>query len=156
MSMSSEQIHFTTAGNMLHDISGPICVPSDGPTLLTQLREMVMAFVLSIPKPTMIVAVHKHVKTNTAKNAHIVIIDDCGRDSPFIFTGKTALGCSMRLNSFLISLNTIMPLAHLKPPLVEPAHAPVNISIPNITHVRCGHCPASSLNSPVVVMKEIT
>ena len=45
---------------------------------------------------------------------------------------------------------------HLKPPLVEPAHEPMNMQKPSTTHVKCGHWPASSVNIPVVVMKVMT
>lgn len=45
---------------------------------------------------------------------------------------------------------------HLKPPVVEPEQAPINIRQPRMTHVICGQRAASSLNSPVVVMNDTT
>lgn len=50
MSISIAQIHFPTAGIVLHDMVGPISKPSVGPTLLAQLSATVMEFVLSKPK----------------------------------------------------------------------------------------------------------
>ena len=44
-----EQIHFAASGSMLHDIVGPISVPSVGPTLPRLLSVKVMALVLSMP-----------------------------------------------------------------------------------------------------------
>ena len=49
MSIKAEQIHFAKSGNMLHDIVGPISIPSVGPTLLILLNAMVIALVLSTP-----------------------------------------------------------------------------------------------------------
>ena len=49
MSMSAERIHLTPIGKTLHDIVGPISSPRVGPTLLAQLRAMVMELVLSTP-----------------------------------------------------------------------------------------------------------
>ncbi len=54
MSIISEQNHFATSGSSLHDMVGPISVPSVGPTLPTQLRVMVMALVLSMPIAIMV------------------------------------------------------------------------------------------------------
>ena len=76
MSINSEQSHLTLIGSVLHDITGPISVPSDGPTLLMQLSDMVMALVLSIPKAIMIVAVQSPARMKIAKNAIIVRIED--------------------------------------------------------------------------------
>ena len=68
MSISTEVIHLTTSGRMFHDITGPISVPSVGPTLLTQLRAMVMALVLSTPTEIIIVADTTLISTNTERN----------------------------------------------------------------------------------------
>ena len=57
MSISSEQIHLMPSGSELHDITGPISVPRVGPTLLRQLKAMVMALVWSMPTAIMMVAV---------------------------------------------------------------------------------------------------
>ena len=53
MSMSSESIHLTAAGRTAHDMVGPISRPRVGPTLLAQLRAMVMELVLSTPATIM-------------------------------------------------------------------------------------------------------
>ena len=71
-----------------------------------------------------------------AKNERSVGSLELGMDMPLTFTGNTALGWSMRLNSFCITLIIMTPLMHLNPPLVEPAHEPINIQTPSITHVR--------------------
>jgi hypothetical protein len=49
-----------------------------------------------------------------------------------------------------------MLLTHLKPPVVDPAQAPINISPNRIIHVRCGHMLAFAFDSPVVVIKDTT
>ena len=49
MSISTEHIHLAAIGSSLHDMVGPISVPSVGPTLPSALSVMVMALVLSIP-----------------------------------------------------------------------------------------------------------
>ena len=60
ISMSNDSIHLTAAGRMLHDIVGPISSPSVGPTLLAQLRAMVMELVLSTPATIMMKYVTRH------------------------------------------------------------------------------------------------
>jgi hypothetical protein len=68
MSMSSEHSHFAMLGSSLHDITGPISVPRVGPTLLTQLSDIVIALTWSMPNAIITVEANKHIITNTAKN----------------------------------------------------------------------------------------
>lgn len=133
--MSSEHTQVTLSGSELHDMTGPICVPSVGPTLLMQLNDIVIALVLSIPITIIIVAAISDIKTYKAKNANSDVMFDCGTLSPFTFTGSTAFGWSMCLNSFIMIFSVITPRIHLNPPLVDPAHEPMNIHTPRITHV---------------------
>ena len=92
MSMSSELIHLTTSGNEFHDITGPISVPSVGPTLLTQLSAIVIEFVLSTPTEIIIVADIRVISTNTARKDSRDGSLDCGTVCPLILIGNTALG----------------------------------------------------------------
>ena len=144
------------SGSIDHDITGPICVPSVGPTLLTQLRAMVMALVLSMPATIIIVAVTNVISMVSVKKANSATSFDCGILMPLIFTGSTALGCSIWRKLLRTTFSSITPLIHLKPPLVLPAQAPKYITTPNITQVICGQVPASSLNIPVVVINDTT
>ena len=54
------------------------------------------------------------------------------------------------------TFRVITPRMHLNPPAVLPAQPPMNITMPRIIHVMCGHAPTSSLNTPVVVVKATT
>ena len=81
---------------------------------------------------------------------------DCGMLCPLSFTGSTALGWSMCRNSLLSTRKSISTRMLLNPPVVLPAQAPVNMSTPRMTHVMCGHAPASVFDSPVVVMNDTT
>ena len=76
--MSSELIHFTTSGSEFHDITGPISVPSVGPTLLTQLRAIVIELVLSTPTDIINVADTRGISTNTARKDSSEGNFDCG------------------------------------------------------------------------------
>ena len=71
MSISGHKIHLIKSGSTDHDITGPICVPSVGPTLLTQLRAMVMALALSIPATDMMAAVTTSMMISNVKKAKI-------------------------------------------------------------------------------------
>ena len=52
MSIKADRIHLTIVGRILHDMVGPISRPRVGPTLLPQLKAMVMCFiVLEIQRP---------------------------------------------------------------------------------------------------------
>ena len=156
ISISGQRIHLMTSGRPDQDITGPICVPNVGPTLLTQLSAIVMALVLSIPATIMMVAVTSVINIVSVKNANSATSFDCGMLIPFILTGRTAFGCRICRKLFRITFSSITPLMHLKPPLVLPAHAPRYMMTPNMTHVICGHVPASSLNIPVVVINDTT
>ena len=92
MSISGHKIHLITSGNTDHEITGPICVPSVGPTLLTQLKAMVMAFVLSMPTTIMMVAVTSVIRMVSVKNANSATNLDCGMFTPLTLTGSTAFG----------------------------------------------------------------
>lgn len=92
MSIKGQSIHLIKSGNTDHDITGPICVPSVGPTLLTQLSAIVMELVLSMPATIIMVAVTSVIKIVSEKNANRGINFDWGIFCPFTFTGNTALG----------------------------------------------------------------
>ncbi len=156
MSINTEHSHFAKVGSMLHDMVGPISIPSVGPTLPKQLRVIVMALVLSIPAAIIEKAQKRHIIRLTVRKAKSVTRLDEGILFPSIFNGRTALGCNICLNSLRTILSNITALIHLNPPLVLPEQAPINIQIAKITQVTCGHLAASSLKSPVVVIKDTT
>ena len=133
--MSRQRIHLMKSGRMDHDMTGPICVPRVGPTLLTQLKAIVIAFVLSIPATIIIVAVTMTIIIVNVKNANKAISFDWGMFCPLTFTGNTAFGCKIWRKLLRTTFSSITPLMHLKPPLVLPAHAPIYITTPRITHV---------------------
>lgn len=60
------------------------------------------------------------------KASNVTRLDD-GTFVPSTRMGNTALGCNICRNSFFIIFNSITQRMHLKPPLVEPEHAPKNI-----------------------------
>ena len=156
MSIKIEQSHLARSGSCAHDMVGPISIPSVGPTLLSALSVMVMALVLSIPAAIIENAQNKHITNVTVRKAKSVTRFCVETFTPSIFSGKTALGCSSCLNSLRIILSNITARMHLKPPLVLPEQAPMNIQTANTTHVTCGQRAASSLKSPVVVMNDTT
>ena len=95
-------------------------------------------------------------KVKMAKNASRV--DNFCWDTvwPFTLTGSMALGWRMRRNSLRNTLNTMTSRMHLKPPVVDPEQAPMNIRQPRTIQVMRGHMAASSLKMPVVVMNDTT
>ena len=115
-----------------------------------------MALVLSIPSAIIQNEQMRHSMRSTGRKASSVTRLLLGTFMLSIFSGSTALGCSICLNSFLTILSSMTPLIHFSPPLVEPEQAPMNIHVASTTHVTCGHLPASSLKSPVVVMNDTT
>ena len=135
MSIISEQNHFATSGSSLHDIVGPISVPSVGPTLPTQLRVMVMALVLSMPMAIMVKEITRQMMRYVVRKASSVTRFCIGTFTPSIFSGSTALGCRIWRNSFFTILTSITPRMHFKPPLVLPEQAPKNMQAANITQV---------------------
>ena len=156
MSINTEQSHLAKPGSCAHDMVGPISIPSVGPTLLNALSVIVMALVLSIPAAIMEKAHNRHITNVTVRKANSVTRFCVETFTPPIFNGKMALGCNNCLNSLRITLSNITPRMHLKPPLVLPEQAPMNMQKASITHVTCGQRAASSLKSPVVVMNETT
>lgn len=62
----------------------------------------------------------------------------------------------MYLNSLIVILNSATILTTLNPPLVEPAHAPVNITIERIIQVMGIHPIMFADRNPVVVSIETT
>ena len=62
----------------------------------------------------------------------------------------------MRSSSFCITRKIIKARMLLKPPLVLPAQAPMNITAARMSQVRWGQAPTSSQKMPVVVMKDTT
>ena len=117
---------------------------------------MAIALVWSIPETIMMVADISTMIEKMAKNASRVESLCCDMVSPFILTGNTALGCKIFRNSLRSTLKIITPRIHLKPPVVEPEQAPINIRQPRMTHVMCGQRDTSSLKSPVVVINDTT
>ena len=117
---------------------------------------MVIELVLSIPEAIISVAVMTIMIVKIAKNPSSVLSWEWGTGVPLILTGNTALGCKSLWNSLRNTFITITARTHLKPPVVDPEQAPINIRHPKITHVIWGHRAASSLNSPVVVMNDTT
>ena len=75
-----------------HVSAGPTLLLSDGPTLLTQLRAIVIEFTGSISVRIINPVVRIVISTKSVKNANSAVIRDCGTLWPFIFTGRTALG----------------------------------------------------------------
>ncbi len=117
---------------------------------------MVMALVLSTPAAIIAVAHMMQSRQYAERNANSVTRCCMEMFVPAMRRGSTAFGCSICLNSFCITFNTITQRMLLKPPLVLPEHAPINMQSASSTHVTCGHLPTSSLKSPVVVMNDTT
>ena len=76
--------------------------------------------------------------------------------TPLIFNGNTAWGWRRWRNSLRNTLKSMEMRTHFMPPAVLPEQPPTSIHKARTTHVTWGHLPASSLNSPVVVINDTT
>ena len=155
MSISAERTSFDKTDRWLKFSTGPTR-ESPGPTLLIQVTTDVNVVVKSrllretnkIDIPIISIYTTKYTQVAETVSFSITVLS---RRIDF-----TRLGLSARLNSRMLDLKRIIILPTFKPPPVEPAQAPINISVIIMHCESAGHWLKSAVTNPVVVMMEAT
>lgn len=150
-SIKKEFIQSMVSLSSPHDPSGPIKCPILGPMLENEEIARPKASSKGSPIATMTnvesITSMKYTtkKTNTVRAICEVIVLWLMR------TGSTAWGWSIFLNSAFVKRQTMSTRTHFKPPLVDPAQAPMMLTTVRMSHIVGCHVMKSSSVKPVVL-----